>query len=179
MRSACGERANCVVALPAYPGGDYACRNRAGRMVHRRRRCSTNKLHARSPANRSRFPAIAGRFRLTAPRTFAHEFRAVRFTSCARNSATVSMRGRNRRFPMSVNQGLRRLRPVAQCGTGVDHAASPTVTVTRFPSRRSARSIVAALVPCSGFNMRRTSPSATSRSRASWRCEIPAWRHAS
>ena len=59
------------------------------------------------------------------------------------------------------------------------HAALPTVTVTRFPNIRRARSIVAALVLCSGFNMRRTSLSPTSRSRARRRCEIPASRHAS
>ena len=62
---------------------------------------------------------------------------------------------------------------------GTDHAASPIVTVTRFPNWRRARSIVAALVLCSGFNIRRTSLSATSRSRARRRCEIPAWRQAS
>ena len=57
-------------------------------------------------------------------------------------------------------------------------AALPTVTLTRFPSWRKARSIVAALVAWSGFNIRRTSLSATPRSRARPRCETPASRKA-
>ena len=72
-----------------------------------------------------------------------------------------------------------RFRHSARGGETANHTASPTVTVTRFPNRRRARSIVAALVPCSGFNIRRTSLSATSRPRARPRCEIPDWRHAS
>ena len=61
----------------------------------------------------------------------------------------------------------------------VDQAASPTETLTRLPSRRRARSIVAALVAWSGLSMRRTSLSATSRSRARRRCDTPTSRKAS
>ena len=43
--------------------------------------------------------------------------------------------------------------------------ASPTATVSRLPSRCSARSIVAALMAWSGFSIRRASLSATSRPR--------------
>ena len=59
------------------------------------------------------------------------------------------------------------------------HAASPTVTLTRLPNRSKARSIAADLVAWSGFSMRRTSLSATSRSRARRRCDTPALRNAS
>ena len=58
------------------------------------------------------------------------------------------------------------------------HAASPTVTLTRLPNRRKARSIAADFVAWSGFSMRRTSLSATSRSRARRRCDTPASRNA-
>ena len=57
-------------------------------------------------------------------------------------------------------------------------AALPTVTLTRFPSWSKAWSIVAALVAWSGFNIRRTSLSATPRSRARPRCETPVSRKA-
>ena len=46
----------------------------------------------------------------------------------------------------------------------------------RLPGRRNASSIVAALVACSGFNMRRTSLSVTAKSRAIRRFEWPVWR---
>ena len=58
-------------------------------------------------------------------------------------------------------------------------AALLTVTVICLPNRCRARSVVAALVAWSGFSMRRTSLSATPRSRARRRWEIPAWRQAS
>ena len=63
--------------------------------------------------------------------------------------------------------------------SGTYQAASPTVTLTRLPNRRRARSIVAALVAWSGFSMRRTSLSAISRSRARRRCDTLALRNAS
>ena len=59
------------------------------------------------------------------------------------------------------------------------HAASTMVTVTRLPMCRRASSMVSAFVGWSGFNMRRTEPSATPSSLASCRCEMPAWRYAS
>ena len=80
--------------------------------------------------------------------------------------------------PSSPISAARR-RPSRTDSSKVDHAASPTDTVTRFPSRPRARSIVAALVAWSGLSMRRTSLSATPRSRARPRCDMPASRNAS
>ena len=61
----------------------------------------------------------------------------------------------------------------------LDQGHFPTVTVRRFPNRCIARSIVAALVAWSGFNIRLTSLSATSSSRANRRCDMPVSRNAS
>ena len=91
-----------------------------------------------------------------------------------------------------TRRGARRSGGVGACGVGVPggcdrhgvhaagaQAASPTETLRRLPKWRRARSMVAALVAWSGFSMRRTSLSATPRSRARRRFEMSASRNAS
>ena len=147
-------------------------------------RCDAALGHAATGRQRGRVPRWTGR--ACAPGGVAR--RAGGAAHPDRPPASGGARGRARRGRYAARPGRparslrhgpsrsckwhlrRRLAPRGDIhpetdSSKVDHAASPTVTVTRFPSRRRARSIVAALVAWSGLSMRRTSLSATPRSR--------------
>ena len=99
----------------------------------------------------------------------------------ARSASVVRRWATRRRRPchrLSANSPGAFADPRMRFGCEIDQAALTTVTLTRFPSWRNARSIVSALVAWSGFSIRRTSLSATPRSRARPRCETPASRKA-